>query len=141
MIEVSRNNIVSTNCNRCYNHYDYKERAVSDLREYTVIVADDEQMISNGISRMISQECDNTRVVATCYDGAEVIRALKEEPVDLVITDICMPETDGLQIAEYIHKTARYKTVQPFWRHVAWRIGRGCGFVYSFCVDGCCCTN
>jgi len=81
-----------------------KERAVSALREYTVIVADDEQMISNGISRMISQECENTRVVATCYDGTEVIKTLEEEPVDLVITDICMPETDGLQIAEYIHK-------------------------------------
>ena len=74
------------------------------MREYTVIVADDEQMISNGISRMIKQECEGARVVATCYDGAEVMRTLKEGPVDLVITDICMPECDGLQIAEYIHK-------------------------------------
>ena len=74
------------------------------MREYTVIVADDEQMISNGIARMISQECEGARVVATCYDGAEVMRTLREGAVDLIITDICMPEVDGLQIAEYIHK-------------------------------------
>lgn len=74
------------------------------MREYTVIVADDEQIISNGISRMIERECENASVIATCYNGAEVIGMLKNHPVDLVITDICMPETDGLQVAEYIHK-------------------------------------
>jgi len=40
--------------------------------------------------------------VCCAEDGAEGIRKLQEEPFDLVITDVVMPEVDGFQVMEYL---------------------------------------
>jgi two-component system, OmpR family, response regulator len=39
--------------------------------------------------------------VASAEDGAEGIDKLQQEPFDLVITDVVMPEVDGFQVMEY----------------------------------------
>ena len=36
-------------------------------------------------------------VLSEAADGAEALRILAERPIDLVITDLLMPETDGIE--------------------------------------------
>jgi YesN/AraC family two-component response regulator len=44
------------------------------------------------------------KVIGTAGNGYEAIRMLEEQPVDLVITDIRMPDMDGLQLLQHIYE-------------------------------------
>lgn len=40
--------------------------------------------------------------MAACENGQQAIEVLEKEYVDVVLTDICMPYVDGIELAKYI---------------------------------------
>lgn len=66
------------------------------VRTLTIIL-DDEIPIVNMLSRVCEQE---GRVVRGFTRSAEARQCLAKEPVDLLITDMCMPEADGMTVTE-----------------------------------------
>ena len=75
------------------------------MRKYRVILADDEQMIRNGLWQCLSEECPELEFVGLFADGEEVIAQLQKMSVDLIITDIKMPYMDGLELGRRLHLT------------------------------------
>ncbi len=69
---------------------------------FHLMIVDDEAPIRKGISRFINWEAINCTIDCTASDGLEAIGKLKTLPIDIVITDIRMPEADGLTLAKYI---------------------------------------
>ncbi|MBO5069767.1 MAG: response regulator [Roseburia sp.] len=65
---------------------------------YRVMIADDEPIIVEGLSRSIAWEKWNCQVVATANDGLEGKRLVEEKRPDIIFLDICMPEMDGLSM-------------------------------------------
>jgi serine/threonine-protein kinase PknK len=68
-----------------------------------VILADDAVVIREGVARLLADE--GVEVVAQVGDADELRRAVREQPVDVVVTDIRMPPDftdDGLRAAEEI---------------------------------------
>lgn len=63
---------------------------------YKVVIIDDEPIIVEGISRMIAWEQFRCRIVATANDGVEGTQIIHKHSPDIVITDIAMPDLDGL---------------------------------------------
>lgn len=63
---------------------------------YKVVIVDDEPIIVEGISRMISWDRFDCRLVATANDGKEGAEVIREHQPHIVITDIAMPDIDGL---------------------------------------------
>ena len=63
---------------------------------YKVVIIDDEPIIVEGITRMISWENFGCKIVASANDGSEGIEIIREYKPNIVITDIAMPEMDGL---------------------------------------------
>ena len=63
---------------------------------YKVVIIDDEPIIVEGISRMISWEQFDCRLEATANDGKEGADIIREHRPNIVITDIAMPDVDGL---------------------------------------------
>lgn len=63
---------------------------------YKVVIIDDEPIIVEGISRMISWEKYQCRIVATANDGMEGTEIIQKYAPHIVITDIAMPDQDGL---------------------------------------------
>lgn len=63
---------------------------------YKVVIIDDEPIIVEGISRMISWDHYHCRVVATANDGTEGAEVIRSHAPNIVITDIAMPDQDGL---------------------------------------------
>lgn len=49
--------------------------------------------------------------VSQCIDGIEALSFAKEQPVDLVITDINMPNMDGLTLISELRKLPDYKYI------------------------------
>jgi len=75
-----------------------------------VLIADDHQMVRRGISRTLDDEQD-IEVVGEGKNGLEIL-ALLESGVsaDVLLTDLNMPEMDGLQLAGAVSQ--RYPHIQ-----------------------------
>ena len=66
-----------------------------------IVVADDHQVVRAGFADLLDTQPDFT-VVATAADGAEAVRACRELGPDVVLMDIRMPGTDGIQATRAI---------------------------------------
>ena len=59
------------------------------------MVADDDEGIRHTISETLGRlECECT----LCKDGEEAIRAIRERDLDVVVSDIVMPNRDGYEV-------------------------------------------
>lgn len=65
---------------------------------YTVYLADDEQLIREGLAETIPWESLRMRLVGTAEDGRHALRGIREHKPDIVLTDIRMPYLDGLEL-------------------------------------------
>lgn len=63
---------------------------------YKVVIIDDEPIIVEGISRMVPWGNYNCKIVGTANDGLEGLDIIREIRPHIVITDISMPDLDGL---------------------------------------------
>lgn len=63
---------------------------------YKVVIIDDEPIIVEGIARMVSWRNYNCKIVGTANDGLEGLDIIREFHPNIVITDISMPDLDGL---------------------------------------------
>jgi len=66
-----------------------------------ILIIDDDHLVLTSI-RMVLAYDDHE--VLTASDGEEGIRICNEEPVDLVITDLKMPEKNGLEVIEHLQQ-------------------------------------
>ncbi len=66
----------------------------------TILVVDDEALITEMLDAGLSEM--GYRVL-TAPGGKAALAMLKAEPVDLVLTDVCMDDMDGLQFLETLH--------------------------------------
>lgn len=71
---------------------------------FNLLIVDDETPIRKGISQFINWKNLDCTIAATASDGKEAIKILNEMPIHIVITDIRMPEVDGLSLAKYIRQ-------------------------------------
>ncbi len=69
-----------------------------------MIIADDEPVILDGLCRMLDRKALDISIVRQFSDGNEVIDFLKDNPCDILITDIKMPEKNGLEILKFINE-------------------------------------
>lgn len=70
----------------------------------TLIVVDDETIIANGITQMVKRFGLDIEVTQTFYSSLAAIDYLQATPTDLIITDINMPELNGLALIQKIKK-------------------------------------
>lgn len=70
---------------------------------FKLLIVDDEATMRKGISNFMNWESIGCQVAGTASDGLEAIEFIKQNHVDIVITDIRMPVSDGLAVAKYIH--------------------------------------
>lgn len=69
-----------------------------------VMLVDDEPYILQGLQVLIDWEGGGFEIAATCSNGKEALRYLSENHVDLVISDIRMPEMTGLELLETVKR-------------------------------------
>lgn len=63
---------------------------------YRVVLVDDEHLIVEGLSKVVKWESLGCQVVGTASDGREGLALIRQEKPDMVLTDIRMPNMDGL---------------------------------------------
>jgi len=73
----------------------------------TVLVIDDEETIVELLKSALTKFGYH---VKTAADGREGIQTFENEFVDIVITDICMPDIGGKEVARHIRNSRRKTT-------------------------------
>lgn len=71
---------------------------------YSILIADDERWVRASLRKMIERTELPFEVVREASHGLEVLDLLKQYHIDVVITDICMPIMNGLQLAQSINE-------------------------------------
>jgi len=61
-----------------------------------IIVADDHEVVRTGFAAILDTQPDFT-IVGTACDGAEAVRACRDLRPDVVLMDVRMPGTDGIE--------------------------------------------
>jgi len=79
---------------------------------YSIILVDDDGMISEGLSKLIVWEEYGIKDLYTAKGGAEALEILAANRVDLLITDIRMPGMDGIELLGIVSR--RYPEIQRF---------------------------
>src|SRR5215471_15371009 len=62
-----------------------------------VCVVDDHAVVREGLKQIISEN-SGMAVTAEAGDGHEALTVIKNQPCDVVILDITMPQTNGLEL-------------------------------------------
>ena len=69
-----------------------------------VMLVDDEPFTLQGLQVLIDWESGGFEIAAVCSNGKEALKYLREKQVDLIISDIRMPEMNGLELLETVKK-------------------------------------
>lgn len=68
---------------------------------FNILIAEDDYHLNRLIYHNLSEKGFN---VVACYNGKEALAFLESQKADLLITDIMMPETDGVALVKQLKK-------------------------------------
>lgn len=75
---------------------------MSKIAEKKVIIIDDHKLFTDGLSSIL--ESIGLRVMSTFQNGKEAVLYLQNNEIDIVFTDINMPEMDGLKLCKRLKR-------------------------------------
>ncbi|MGM0551821.1 MAG: response regulator [Bacteroidota bacterium] len=76
---------------------------IDSSRKLRVLLAEDHDVTLYGLMSLFKSNND-MEVVATAKDGYEVLSKMKETVPDVVVTDVAMPEMDGIELTARLRK-------------------------------------
>lgn len=71
---------------------------------FTILIAEDEANTRRLLGGLITRLRPDCRVILAC-DGRDALRQIEQTHVDLVLTDIRMPELDGIGLAKILYES------------------------------------
>jgi two-component system response regulator YesN len=73
------------------------------LNEYIkILVVDDEFIMRQGISHMIDWEQEGFQIIGQASNGQEALQIINETIPDIIISDVVMPQLNGIELAKVI---------------------------------------
>lgn len=76
-----------------------------------VLIMDDEPPICSLLKRIIPWSELGMKLAGEAHDGEEGLRLIDKLNPEIVITDICMPGINGLQMMEHVRKSKKNKDI------------------------------
>jgi CheY-like chemotaxis protein len=77
-------------------HQPDRSKAAAPAAGPRVLVVDDETLIADSVAEILNR---NGYDATALYSGADAIRRVEQECPDIVVTDVIMPDYDGVRLA------------------------------------------
>jgi CheY-like chemotaxis protein len=74
--------------------------AGKDERRRTVLIVDDERLVADSLAEILNDS--GNFVAVAVYDGASALEWVRGSSIDVLITDVVMPEMNGIELAKAI---------------------------------------
>ena len=71
---------------------------------YSVLIVDDESILRNGLKHICDWEEEGFQLIGEAANGKEALEIIKDKEPNIVITDLIMPEIDGVELTKIIKK-------------------------------------
>lgn len=97
---------MSSSSSKEYNthlHCAEREKHPDFTGRITFGIAEDEILESEALTRRILQYCPDAQILWCREDGESALKALRQEPPDILIVDIEMPIMNGLELCEQLY--------------------------------------
>lgn len=69
---------------------------------YKILIVDDESILRNGLKHMCNWEKEGFEIIGESSNGNEALEIIEKERPNIVITDIVMPEMNGIELTKKI---------------------------------------
>lgn len=76
-----------------------------------VLVVDDDQIVCDGLKQVIPWDALGIEFLGSALNGEDAFKMAVEARPDIIISDICMPKTDGLQLCKKVRETLEDTTI------------------------------
>lgn len=73
-----------------------------------ILIVDDEPKVRRGVAALIKMQPEKYELVGSCANGKEVTDMLSKSVPDVIVTDIRMPDQDGLELIDYLKHRYQY---------------------------------
>jgi two-component system response regulator DesR len=70
---------------------------------YSVLVVEDHAAFAKALVRLLSQKAD-LNIVAVVQSAEDALAKLEQTKMDLVLIDVSLPKTSGIELARMIHE-------------------------------------
>lgn len=72
--------------------------------QYRVLIVEDESVVAQGLRYMLRRSLPEAQVTQIAANGLQGLAAAREDKPDVVMTDICMPDMDGLEMIQRLQE-------------------------------------
>lgn len=79
-------------------HLEASEAGNTEIKEYTILLVED----NVAVQAFITEKLQDDFMVVTAANGLEAMDILKRQSVDIVVSDMTMPEMDGMELCKSI---------------------------------------
>ncbi|MBP6661256.1 MAG: response regulator transcription factor, partial [Chitinophagales bacterium] len=73
------------------------------MNKIRIVLVDDHQMLIDGLKAILST-FENIEIVKTYTNGNQLLNEFESLKIDLILTDISMPQIDGYELTKQIKK-------------------------------------
>jgi CheY-like chemotaxis protein len=80
----------------------YDTSAQSRRRSISVLLADDHEVMRNGLAKLLEDEAD-INIIGMAANGKEAVDLARQTPPDVVVMDVSMPVMNGIDAARQIN--------------------------------------
>ena len=70
---------------------------------YKILLVDDEILVRDAIRENIDWKGMDCELVGDCENGQQAAEFVQNHEVDIVLTEICMPYMDGMELSHFLH--------------------------------------
>lgn len=82
---------------------------------HTVLIVDDEPVVREGLMYIIDWEKEGFTIIDTASNGNEGLGKIRALQPDLVLTDVRMPELDGIGMVKEAKKNGYHNEFLIYW--------------------------
>lgn len=73
---------------------------------YSIMIVEDEYLVRQGIASLVDYEQFGMQVIAQAENGIEAWQKFQDNPADILLTDINMPQMNGLELSKLVRDQA-----------------------------------
>jgi DNA-binding NarL/FixJ family response regulator len=88
-----------------------------------ILIVDDHQIVRQGVRTLLAEFRPDWEIAGEASDASEALRAITALKPDLVVLDITMPGTSGLELASQVRSLGLPTQILIFTMHHSNRIG------------------